>query len=67
MTIHLNNAGQECKIDPVWDGYLWEGKKDWESKRGSMHFIYLYENRPLKPVKIILSREEHLDGERWWG
>jgi hypothetical protein len=28
-----------------------------------MYFIYLYENRTMKPVEIILSRREEDEGE----
>jgi hypothetical protein len=29
----------------------------------SIYFIYLYENRIMKPVDFILSREEGYEGE----
>jgi hypothetical protein len=32
-----------------------------------MYFIYMYEDRTLKPAKIILSRREGGEGEWQWG
>jgi hypothetical protein len=32
-------------------------------KEGSMYFIYLYENRTMKPVEIVFSRGEGNEGE----
>jgi hypothetical protein len=32
-----------------------------------IYFICLYENRIMKLVGIVLSREEGDEGERWWG
>jgi hypothetical protein len=32
-----------------------------------MYFIFIYENRRMKPVEIVLRMEEGKEGERWRG
>jgi hypothetical protein len=30
-------------------------------------FVFIYENRRMKPVEIVLRRGEREEGEEWWG
>jgi hypothetical protein len=67
INIYLNN-GQECKTGLVRRRALVGGgvemaKWRW---RWSMYFMYIYEDRTLKPVKVILSMREG-DRGKWWG
>jgi hypothetical protein len=62
INIHLKNKGQECKIGPVrrW-ALVEEGRVNGEGEGGriwSMPFIYLCENRMMKPAEIILSKRK---------
>jgi hypothetical protein len=43
------------------------GEGDWSGGIRSMYFIYLYENRTIKPVEIVLTRREGDEGEGWTG
>jgi hypothetical protein len=68
LNIHLHK-GQKSKTVPV-GGVETNGERGEEIKEGwiwLMYFIYLYENRTMKPVEIILSRREEDEGEWWWG
>jgi hypothetical protein len=61
----LKNEGQEGKIGPVQSGYQWEGGG--QTERG-VYLVYLYENRMMKPVGIVLRRGEKRElEERWRG
>jgi hypothetical protein len=66
MNIHGKNEGQECKTGPTKGGALVGGKGRVERAKEDEYdlctFIYFYENRTMKSVKIILSR---VQGE-WW-
>jgi hypothetical protein len=32
-----------------------------------IYFVFMYENRRMKPVEIVLRRKERKEGERWRG
>jgi hypothetical protein len=58
LNICLKNEEQECKTDPVRGGWQWEGEGEWKRwRRVNMlvFFIYLYENKTVKIIEIILS------------
>jgi hypothetical protein len=61
MNIHLKNESLECKTDPNRGvGASGRGRKvNGEDEGGRIwftYFAYLYENRAMKLVEIILSR-----------
>jgi hypothetical protein len=42
-------------------GYQWEEKDKWRGKKGRIwrvYFAYVYENRTMKPVEIVLRSRE---------
>jgi hypothetical protein len=55
-TLSRKNEGQECKTGSVRGlGLVGGGTVNGESKRGQV-WSYLYKNRTMKPVEIILSK-----------
>jgi hypothetical protein len=64
MNILLNNEGQECKMGPTRRTVLVGGGVEWRRQRREnilVYFIYVHENRIMKPVEIVLRR-----GRRRW-
>jgi hypothetical protein len=67
--MYLKNERLEWKRGPVGEWVLVgggrvNGEGEWRAIR-SMYFAYLYENRIMKFVEIILSMREGGEGE-WW-
>jgi hypothetical protein len=64
INIHFKNEGKEDKTCPFQEGIpVGAGKVIRESEGGVlwwMYFVYVYENRTVKPVEIVLRM-----GESW--
>jgi hypothetical protein len=60
INIHINNEGQKGKMGHVWGWVSVGGERiNREGEGGQirlMYFVYMYEDRTVKPIEIVLRR-----------